>query len=128
MDEEHNFVLKPSKISSLKMLFFAALPDSWKNKLNNSRCKCLKRGKDYRLFENGIKEYEKEIDIVTLIRELRWLKMAMTELTEIPGKPDRIKRRAEFSKKFSIATGSFLDDNSQKLDKTPQLIEMTSHQ
>ena len=99
MDEEINFTLNPNKISSLKMLFFASIPNSWRDKLNKSPFKCLKRGKNYRRFEKGIEKYEKEIDIVTLIRDLRWLKLAVKELMEdTPQKPDRIGRRTEYSK------------------------------
>ena len=93
--------LKPNKISSMKMLFFAALPNSWRDKLNENKCKCLRRGENYRMFEKGIKKYEEEIDIVTLIRDLRWLKLAVTELMdEIPAKADRVGRRTEYQKKM----------------------------
>ena len=55
-EKEHSF--NPKKVSSLKMLFFAAIPNKWKDRLNENRFKCLKRGKNYRQFEQGIKEYE----------------------------------------------------------------------
>ena len=78
--EESNFRLIPTKISSFKMLFFAAIPIAWRDKFNKNRFKCLKRGNNYRLFEKGILKYEEEIDIVNLIRDLRWLKLAVNEL------------------------------------------------
>ena len=79
------------------MLFFDLLPSgpkSWKSSLDNSRYKLLKRGKNYRLFEKGIEKYEEEIDIVTLIRNLRWLMMAVTELMkDAPDRPGRIRHK-----------------------------------
>ena len=78
--EESNFHLQPTKISSFKMLLFAALPNTWRYRLNDNRFKCLRRGKNYREFEKGILKYEEEIDIVKLIRDLRWLKLAVNEL------------------------------------------------
>ena len=54
MDKD-NVDLKPNQVSSLKMLFFAALPESWRKKLEGERvCKCLKRGKAYKEFEEGV--------------------------------------------------------------------------
>ena len=54
MDED-NVDLKPNQVSSLKMLFFAALPESWRKKLEGENvCKCLRRGKAYTEFEEGV--------------------------------------------------------------------------
>ena len=62
--------LKPDSVSSLKMLFFASIPESLKTKLEGGCSACLRRGKDYISFDNGIKQYNEEIDIVKIIRDL----------------------------------------------------------
>ena len=52
------------------------------------------------MFEKAIDKYEKEIDIVNLIRDLRWLKLAVEELMEeIPAKSNQVGRRVEYSRK-----------------------------
>ena len=96
--EKEELSFNPNKISSMKMLFFAAIPNLWRERLNNNRFKCLRRGKNYRLFEKGIKKYEEEIDIVTVIRDMRWLKIAVNELMEESGE----SRRAKFSKLVTL--------------------------
>ena len=107
MDKETNFGLNPSKISSIKMLFFDLIPKSWRKSLEDSGYKLLRRGENYRLFEKGIMEYQEEIDIVTMIRDLRWLKMAVKELIEdAPDRPDRVGRRTLHNKRESL----LLDD------------------
>ena len=96
--EESSVLLNPNKISSLKMLFFAAIPNSWRDGLNENRFKCLRRGKNYRRFEEGIKSFEEEIDIVTMFRDLRWLKSAVKDLIDdIPEMSDQIGRKTKFS-------------------------------
>ena len=104
-------------MNSLKMLFFAAIPNTWRDKLNESRFKCLRRGENYRLFERGITKYEEEIDIVKLIRDLRWLKLAVKELMEvIPERSNQVGRRTEYAKKQSLVlTDGFIDGSPQKL-------------
>ena len=125
--KESSVLLNSTKISSLKMLFFAAIPNSWREKLNESSCKCLRRGKNYRLFEKGIKSFEDEIDIVKLIRELRWLKMAVKELMdEIPERSDRIGRKTEYSKKQTLRlTDEFKDFDPLKMSKVPNPLKMS---
>ena len=80
--DKENFDLNPKKVSSLKMLFFESIPNSWRERLIKTKYRCLRRGKNYTKFEDGIKQYEEEIDIVTLIRDLRWLKMAVNDLMD----------------------------------------------
>ncbi len=85
MDKKTNLDLYPTKISSCKMLFFDLIPNSWRKEIKTSRYKLLRRGENYMLFEKGIQKYEKEIDIVALIRDLRWLKLVVKELiVDIP--------------------------------------------
>ena len=50
--EESTNPLNPKKINSMKMLFFAAIPNSWRKRLEGRHiCKCLRRGKNYILFD-----------------------------------------------------------------------------
>ena len=68
MDED-NVDLKPNQVSSLKMLFFAALPETWRKGLEGENvCLCLRRGNAYTEFERGVEDYRKEIDIVNMLR------------------------------------------------------------
>lgn len=116
--EEESLSLNPKKVSSLKMLFFAAIPDSWRKKLSESPIKCLRRGKNYNMFEKGIQRYEEEIDIVKLIQELRWLKLAVIELMEDGNKP----RRTTFKKLESLNETNEFSEHSFV---NPKEIEMT---
>ena len=61
--------LNNREVSSLKMLLFDCLPRKHRNMFNDSSFKCLKRTTEYRLFEEGMRKYEEEINIVRLIRD-----------------------------------------------------------
>ena len=61
--------LDHTQVSTLKMLLFDSVPKSCRNSFDNSRLSCLKRGTEYKLFEEAILKFEEEIDIVKLIRD-----------------------------------------------------------
>ena len=62
------------------MLLFDCLPKRWRQSLNASKFRCLRRGTEYRLFEEGLRKYEDEINIVRLIRDQRWMLAAVKKL------------------------------------------------
>ena len=70
------------------------------------------------MFEKGIQRYEEEIDIVRLIQDLRWLKLAVMELMEDGNKP----RRTTFKKLESL---NETNDFSEHSFVNPKEIEMT---
>ena len=72
--------LDNNKVSSLKMLLFDCLPRRHRSIFNNSSFTCLKRSTEYRLFEEGMRKYEDEINIVRLIRDQRWILSAVKKL------------------------------------------------
>ena len=67
------------KLYSFKRLFFDLVPDKCLKRLDE-RKGCLKRSLKYRLFAEGEKQMEKDIDIVKLLREQKWLMAGMRSL------------------------------------------------
>ena len=72
--------LDPNRLSSLKMLLFDLIPRWCKNRLTNSKCGPLARTQRYKYFENGLKDYEDEINIVEVLRNLRYYNAAVKKL------------------------------------------------
>ena len=81
--KEVNATIDHTKVVSLKMLIFACIPRRMKHRLNDCRCTCLRRDHKYRVFEEGVKQYEEEIDIVKHLRMQRWLNVAVKKLMSI---------------------------------------------
>ena len=77
---EVNNTIDHTKISSLKMLFFALVPKTFKLSLNTSRLSCLRRGLKYQKLEVGMKNFEENIDVVKLLRQIRWNSVAIKNL------------------------------------------------
>ena len=72
------------------MLFFDLLPSrTCKSKLNHTRFRLLQRDDHYRHFEAGQKDFEKEINIVKVLRDLRYYKAAVEKLIGEKGKKVR---------------------------------------
>ena len=63
-----NDTIDHTKLSSFKMLLFDCIPRKCRNKLNNSSIRCIRREHKYKVFEQGLKLYEQEINIVKSIR------------------------------------------------------------
>ena len=85
--------LNPAKVRSLKMLFFDCIPRKCKLSLHKTRFKLLKRSRHYRLFDRGIEDYEKEINIVQVLRDLRYYKAAVKKL--MSEKPKKLRDEIE---------------------------------
>ena len=72
--------LDNTQVSSLKMLLFDKLPRRCRKQLDKSKVSCLRRDEKYGLFDDAIKKFEDEIDIVMMIRNQRWMMIAVKEL------------------------------------------------
>ena len=70
--------LNENKVSPLKMLFFDCLSSKLKVRFENSRI--LRRNYQYRLFAQGFSDFKDEIDVVKLLRNLRYYKAAVKRL------------------------------------------------
>ena len=65
------------------MLFFDSVKScsrKWAHSLNQSKFSPIKRTTHYRLFDEGLKKYEKETSIVEVLRDLRYYKAAVDGL------------------------------------------------
>ena len=72
--------LDPDKINSIKNLFFDCLPQKSIKSFNRTECQSFKRSEQYRLFDEALKKYNEEIDIVRMMRDLRYYKVAVEKL------------------------------------------------
>ena len=72
--------MKQHSVSSIKMWFFDCLTKRCRRALNEIKFKPLRRSEHYRSFDKGLKEYYDEVNIVNLLRELRYLKAAIRTL------------------------------------------------
>ena len=70
--------LNENKVSPLKMLFFDCLSSKLKVRFENSRI--LRQNYQYRLFAQGFSDFKDEIDVVKLLRNLRYYKAAVKRL------------------------------------------------
>ena len=72
--------MNPKKVKPLKMMFFDCLPLRNRKWFSDTNIEFLKRNKHYRLFSQGLIDYKKEINIVNLLRDLRYYKAAVNRL------------------------------------------------
>ena len=52
----------------------------WAHSLNSSKFSLIKKTTHYRLFDEGLKKYKKEISIVQVLRDLRYYQAAVEGL------------------------------------------------
>ena len=57
----------------MKILLFDLLPGRCLKRLDAREKGCLKRSIKYKMFEEGEKKLQEEIDIVRILRDQRWL-------------------------------------------------------
>lgn len=88
--------LDPNKVSSLKMLAHDSLI-----------CKCftgcLKKNKSEELFEKGMQYYEKEIDIIELLRAFREIRIVLKEYIMREQQNFSIEKTSELGFLHSVA-------------------------
>ena len=72
--------MNPEKVASLKMLFFDCISSRRRRWFNETQVKFLQRNNHYRLFKQGLHDYNEEINIVNLLRDLRYYKAAVDQL------------------------------------------------
>ena len=96
---EVNNTIDHTKISSLKMLFFALVPKTFKLSLNTSRLSCLRRDLKYQQLEVGLKNFEDSIDVVKLLRQIRWNSVALNKLMKEKATSfrDDVQKQSQFS-------------------------------
>ena len=87
--------LNPRKVNSFKMLLFDLLPRSCRSSFTRTRFRLLQRTDHYRHFEAGQKDFKNEINIVKVLRDLRYYKAAVEKL--MSEKPKKV--RDEMNKK-----------------------------
>ena len=117
LKDEVNKTIDHTKVRSLKMLFFALIPKTYKMSLNTSRLSCLRRDLKYQRLEVGVKNYEESIDVVKLLRQIRWNSVALKKLMK--EKPTSFRDDVQKHSQFSIlmdkdGSGSSLDSSKEE--------------
>ena len=77
VDEVGKEQMNPDKVGSLKMLLFDIIPWRCKRALTGNKHGPFSRTTNYRYFDKGLKDFENEINIVEVLRELRFYKVAV---------------------------------------------------
>ena len=116
LKDEVNHTIDHTMVRSLKMLFFALIPKTYKLSLNKSRLSCLRRDLKYQQLEVGLKNFEDSIDVVKLLRQIRWNSVALKKLMK--EKPTSFRDDVLKQSQFSImmnkdGSGSSSDSNTE---------------
>ena len=61
-----------TQLSTFKMLIHSLIPRKCQKNLRSKKCLCLRKTDVYQLFDKGLKQYENEINIVKLMRTIRY--------------------------------------------------------
>ena len=74
--------MRRGEVNPIKMLFFDCLTLRCRKKLKDCFCKPCKRTEPYIYFEKGIDAYLREVKIVNIIQEIRYLKSVANVVTK----------------------------------------------
>ena len=62
------------------MLLFDIIPARCAHALNNTKFIPIRRTNHYRLFDEGLRKFKREVDIIRVLRDLRYYKGAVENL------------------------------------------------
>ena len=104
-------LLQPTKVSSIKLYIYECC---------NCLCltKCLRKNRSEELFDKGMKNYEKEIDIIEMIRSFREIRIVLREFISRERQNFSIEKTSELGYLNSVMDAQSLVDESDLFSPT----------